>query len=102
MPLTNRSTAKFATSISVSNWFRYLVEAKIGIDQWRRHYTDVRPHCSLAYLTPLESKATCAASFAQGTRRLRRPALAEATKTRRTNHVDRPSDQCGFPVMTGP
>src|SRR5713226_1129532 len=38
-------------------WFRNRVEAKVGIEQWRRHYNDVRPHSSLGYLTPTEFKA---------------------------------------------
>jgi putative transposase len=42
-------------------WFRNRVDAKVGIEQWRRHYNGVRPHSSLDYLTPLEFKATGAA-----------------------------------------
>src|SRR5262249_45955221 len=41
------------------NWFRNRVDAKVGIEQWRRHYNEVRPHSSLEYLTPYEFKATC-------------------------------------------
>ncbi len=39
-------------------WFRNRVEARVSIEQWRRHYNEVRPHSSLAYLTPLEFKAS--------------------------------------------
>ena len=39
-------------------WFRSRVEAKVGIEQWRQHYNDVRPHSSLGYLTPTDLKAT--------------------------------------------
>jgi putative transposase len=39
------------------NWFRNRVDAKVGIEQWRRHYNEVRPHSSLSYRTPLEFKA---------------------------------------------
>jgi len=35
-------------------WFRNRVEAKVVIEQWRRHYNQVRPHSSLAYMTPEE------------------------------------------------
>ncbi len=35
-------------------WFRNRQEAKVIIEQWRRHYNDVRPHSSLGYLTPTE------------------------------------------------
>jgi putative transposase len=38
-------------------WFRNRVDAKVSIEQWRRHYNEVRPHSSLAYLTPEEYKA---------------------------------------------
>jgi len=30
------------------------VEAKVLIEQWRQHYSDVRLHSSLGYLTPNE------------------------------------------------
>ena len=39
------------------NWFRNRVDARVGIEQWRRHYNEVRPHSSLGYLTPLEFNA---------------------------------------------
>jgi len=42
-------------------WFRNRVDAKVGIEQWRRHYNEIRPHSSLGYLTPLEFKAAGAA-----------------------------------------
>ena len=38
-------------------WFRNRVEATVSIEQWRRHYNEVRPHSSLAYQTPHEFKA---------------------------------------------
>jgi len=44
-------------------WFRNRVEAKVGIEQWRRHYNEVRPHSSLGYLTPREFKASGGASL---------------------------------------
>jgi putative transposase len=34
-------------------WFRNRIEARIVIEDWRRHYNEVRPHSSLGYLTPL-------------------------------------------------
>jgi putative transposase len=37
-------------------WFRNRREAKIIIENWRRHFNDVRPHMSLNYLTPAEFK----------------------------------------------
>ena len=35
-------------------WFRTRAEAVAVIENWRRHYNDVRPHSSLGYLTPNE------------------------------------------------
>jgi len=35
-------------------WFRSRVEARVIIEQWRRHYNHVRPHSSLDYRTPVE------------------------------------------------
>ena len=32
------------------------MEAKIGIEHWRRHYNEERPHMSLGDLTPAEFK----------------------------------------------
>jgi len=37
-------------------WFRSRAEAKVVIETWRRHYNTIRPHSSLAYLTPHEFK----------------------------------------------
>jgi putative transposase len=57
---------KFRNEYLSLNWFRNRVEAKVGIEQWRCHYNQVRPHSSLGYLTPLEFKATCGATFREG------------------------------------
>ena len=38
-------------------WFRNRMEATIGIERWRRHYNEERPHMSLGDLTPAEFKA---------------------------------------------
>ncbi len=37
-------------------WFRSRAEAAVVIEAWRQHYNAVRPHSSLAYLTPIEFK----------------------------------------------
>ena len=37
-------------------WFRSRKEAAVIIEAWRHHYNTVRPHSSLAYLTPHEFK----------------------------------------------
>ncbi len=39
-----------------AEWFRNRREAAVVIEDWRRHYNQVRPHSSLGYLTPNEFK----------------------------------------------
>lgn len=48
---------KFRDECLSLEWFRSRAEAKVIIDQWRRHYNEVRPHSSLGYLTPAEFAA---------------------------------------------
>jgi len=38
-------------------WFRHRPEARIVIEQWRRYYNEQRPHSSLAYRTPAQTRA---------------------------------------------
>jgi putative transposase len=47
-------------------WFRNRADAKVSIEEWRRHYNEVRPHSSLGYLTPAEFKVTLAATTTEG------------------------------------
>ena len=58
-------------------WFRNRVDAKVGIEQWRRHYNDVRPHSSLGYLTPAEFKVQLRAGSDDGGRSPAMPAHAD-------------------------
>jgi putative transposase len=39
------------------HWLRR-IDANVSIEQWRRHYNEVRSNLSLEYLTPMEFKAT--------------------------------------------
>jgi putative transposase len=72
---------RFRDEYQSLNWFRNRVDAKIGIEQWRRHYNEIRPHSSLGYLTPLEFKATGGADGDGG----RSPAMpARADRKNRT------------------
>lgn len=48
---------KFRNEHLSLQWFRNRVEAAVSIEQWRRHFNEVRPHSSLAYRTPHEFKA---------------------------------------------
>ena len=57
---------KFRDEFLTLQWFRNRIDAKVGIERWRRHYNEVRPHSSLGYLTPLEFKATGAAHLTEG------------------------------------
>lgn len=47
---------KFRDECLSLEWFRTRTEAKVVIEQRRRHYNAIRPHSSLAYLTPDEFK----------------------------------------------
>ncbi len=47
---------KFRDECLSVEWFRSREEARVVIEQWRRHYNHVRPHSSLEYQTPVEFK----------------------------------------------
>ena len=50
---THRSfNGKFRDECLAMEWFRNRTEARIVIEDWRRHYNEVRPHSSLQYQTP--------------------------------------------------
>jgi putative transposase len=54
---TNESfNGKFRDECLSMEWFRNRVDAKIVIENWRRHYNEVRPHSSLGQLTPIQFK----------------------------------------------
>ena len=67
-------------------WFRNRVDAKVGVEQWRRHYNEVRPHSSLGYLTPAEFKASGAATITVG-RSAATPPRADQEDQRPEAHV---------------
>ena len=48
---------KFRNECLTLEWFRNRLDAKVGIEQWRRHYNEERPHMSLGDQTPAEFKA---------------------------------------------
>jgi putative transposase len=48
---------KFRDECLSLEWFRTRAEAAVVIEDWRQHYNAVRPHSSLAYLTPAEFKS---------------------------------------------
>lgn len=43
---------KFRDNCLNQHWFRSLTEARSIIDNWRKHYNEVRPHSSLGYQPP--------------------------------------------------
>lgn len=47
---------KFRDECLSLEWFPDRINAKITIEDWRRHYNEVRPHSSLGNKTPLEFK----------------------------------------------
>ena len=55
---TNESfNGKFRDECLAMEWFRNRTEARIVIEDWRRHYNEVRPHSSLQYQTPAFRRA---------------------------------------------
>jgi putative transposase len=61
-------------------WFRNRADAKVSIEQWRRHYNEVRPHSSLGYLTPAAFKTKHLADVDGGRSPAQTPARADMTK----------------------
>ena len=47
---------KFRDECLSMQWFKNRIDAKILIEEFRREYNEVRPHSSLAQLTPAEFK----------------------------------------------
>jgi putative transposase len=47
---------KFRDECLSMEWFTHRMDAKILIENWRRHFNEVRPHSSLGNLTPAEFK----------------------------------------------
>jgi putative transposase len=50
---------KFRDECLSMEWFRSRAEAKVLIENWRRHYNEVRPHSSLRNMTPSAFRASC-------------------------------------------
>ena len=51
---------KFRDECLSMQWFKNRIDAKMLIEEFRRHYNEVRPHSSLDELTPAEFKKTLA------------------------------------------
>ena len=68
---------KFRDEFLRLQWFRNRMDVKVGIEQWRQHYNEVRPHSSLGYLTPAEFKAQLRAGSDDGGRSPAMPARAD-------------------------
>ncbi len=43
---------KLRDELLAREWFDTLLEAKVLIERWRRHFNTVRPHSSLGYVPP--------------------------------------------------
>jgi putative transposase len=54
--LNESFNGKFRDECLSMEWFRNRIDAKIVIEDYRRQYNEVRPHSSLAMLTPIEFK----------------------------------------------
>jgi len=52
---TNESfNGKFRDECLAMEWFRTRLQAKVIIQDWVRHYNEIRPHSSLNYRTSAE------------------------------------------------
>jgi putative transposase len=49
-----RLNGKFREECLAMEWFHNRLEAKVIIQDWRRHYKEIRPHSSLNYRIPAE------------------------------------------------
>ena len=76
---------KFCDEFLSLQWFRNRMDAKVGIEQWRQHYNEVRPHSSLGYLTPAAFKAQLRAGSDDGGRSPGNAGLALTRKNTETN-----------------
>lgn len=54
---------KFRDECLSMQWFKNRVDAKMLIEEFRRHYNEVRPHSSLDEMTPAEFKKTLATTI---------------------------------------
>jgi putative transposase len=53
--VTNESfNGKLRDECLSMEWFRNRLEAKVIIEDWRRHYNEIRPHSSLNYRNPAQ------------------------------------------------
>lgn len=57
---------KFRDECLGMQWFKNRIDAKILIEQFRREYNEVRPHSSLANLTPAEFKQRLSTNRPEG------------------------------------
>jgi putative transposase len=64
---TNESfNGKFRDECLSMEWFRNRMEAKVVIEDWCKHYNEVRPHSSLNYQTPWEFKQKLSNNLTNG------------------------------------
>lgn len=59
---TESFNGKFRDECLSMEWFRNRIEAKVVIEQWRRHYNEIRPHSSLGNQTPAAFKKSCSST----------------------------------------
>jgi putative transposase len=81
---------KFRDECLSVEWFRSRDEARVIIEQWRRHYNEDRPHSGLGNLTPAAYASGLAAGvIAPRNRRSKRSATARPAPSRGLS-ADRP------------
>ena len=90
---------KFRDECLSVEWFRSRDEARVLIEQWRRHYNEDRPHSSLGNLTPAAYAAKLAAGEIAPVLRphRKRPAMGRPAPSREHSAV-RPIAPMATPV----
>ena len=81
---------KFRNEHLSLQWFRNRVEAVVSIEQWRRHFNEVRPHSSLAYRTPHEFKAITETTTGTGRSAAEPPRAEQEDWTEEPNALTNP------------
>ena len=92
---------KFRDECLSIEWFRSREEARVLIEQWRRHYNEDRPHSALGNLTPAEYAAKLAAGVIEPRKRRRpRPATGRPAPIHEVSAVRpvAPSSPVGQPA----
>jgi hypothetical protein len=93
---------KFRDECLSVEWFRSRDEARVLIEQWRRHYNEDRPHSSLGNLTPATYRAKLATGEIEPIQRPRSKRAATGRSAACVGHsAARPVAPAAASVLSG-